>query len=599
MSRNQSRAGSVYELFASLGLDVTALDAGLAQSKIKLDALQNPIRDAVMMLDQLGKAMGPQALSLMMDQLQAKTKLFAGEIQQLHTIASNVAAGGQPVVSDPRSLITTDTDIVNKLTANAELQRVDLERKSLERESLNETKRIAAQRKAERLREAASDREYVNLKKQLGAEVAAADRAQQVADSRNFDIEMNAHRDRRIKRRAASKDSAMEARLQARSDRDSRMDNLGGGMGPGGIGAEIRTSFYMGGIAQLLGMEIPMGLTSVLARLEPLQRAMHLAFPVLAVTGFLSILSAVSKKLGEVSDEMRGLDATSRATWKAMAEGVRDTVMKGLEVREMLRSINEAGLRGKELHIEQGKNAKEELVDIQNQIDSRADLISKLAMNLEMQKAITSGVNTRVYLELMEKLGGKKFFAVAEDARESIIRYGDITKAVEGLNTELTTNRQLLTDLNDKKGRISAEEQRRALQAERDRTKQDRLRDRVHELPWRLPWFMGENPSDFFMKSLEGAPARRRNFIPGPPKMQRGDPTIPREGDGNPLGDRAGLRVEQHFHIDQKFDGVPSNMEQIVRDRITPQLIKDLGGNQRMAMDDLVASLRRAGVQVV
>lgn len=595
MSKRQGRAGSIYDLFASLGLDTSELDSNLAASQIKMDAFTNHVSDSVRMLEQLGSAMGPKALSSIMDQLQARGSLFQQEIQQLHQVAQNVGRMGAPADSDPRKLVTTDTDIVNQLTATAELQRVAAQRKSLEAESLAETKRITANRKAAQREEIASDREYANLKKQLAAEVAAAEKAKQVEESRAFQVEMNAAATRRQRRRAAAQDEATEARARIKQQRELEIESLGGGMSKGGIGAEIRSSFYLGGIAQMLGVEVPMGLTSVLGRLESVQRAMHLAFPALVVGAFASILYGVSQQIKTIADEHAGLGVRAREAWDEASQGARKAAV---DLANYIAQMGKIETRTKEM------DKGEKIAELGLRQEDIKELIkARMAAREEVNKLLAELGTTANPLEPLNfdaRVSEMMSFATGgtywEKFADGAMTYGQAVEKLRKNHKDLTSDIYSMTAAIASLERQKDKDRAKDEKADRDR----RRRDPVHEMPWRLPWFLGQSPADFFLRSLEGAPARRNNFFPSPPTMRR-TPALEGPSGRNPLEDKtASVVIENNFNSPLvQMDGMPANMEQAVGEKIMPVVLRRLKDNQATSMDQLIAALKAAGVRVV
>lgn len=559
---------SIYEIFASLGLDASSLDEGLKQAKFDLDAILPDIKsvqDAVLQLD---KAFGQSTVGLMAEARAIEffgrtTDSAAKQVYELH--AALLALKEPGAVGGTRSLIPLgNEDVVDKLTANAQLRRAEIERVTLEKEALLQEKAIAA-------------------------EQAALLRSKNEEEERAFQYWLRQAEARRAARKIEREQESQDANYAFEKSRIQGGAARGGGGITGGLGFR-GTATEIQAADQLLGIHIPRGLTSVLARLGVVQTAMSAAFSGFVVIAFIEILGQVGTKLRSLGDEITGFGESSRKAWDEAYQGSRKSLLELAQYEAQMGRIYDSKGSKKPLttKLEELGMREDEIKALrQSQISSREDARKKLE---ELGFSATPGLDAEGTLgESLFKLipsGGYEKYAQGAvtlgDAVDKLRqRYKDATEDIYGLTKSLE-NLERQKDRN-----ISKEDS-----AERSSR---RMRDRVHEEAYRLPWYLGASPSTSFLQSLEGAPARRRNFIPPPPVLQRDRYKTGTDNSPN-TSPEAGLHIENHFSPIIKVDGMAT--AQIVRDEILPAILNDMANNQRAVTDKMVSTLKAAGVRV-
>lgn len=646
-----AKTNSIYEIFASLGLDASSLDEGLKQAKFDLDAILPDVKNVQDAILQLDKAFGQSKIGL--DAEARAIEFFArttdDAAKQVYGLHAALVALKAEQGEGGRALIPTgNDDVVGRLTARAEGSRyaalvgqqagikkqleaeeasslVEAQRVAKAREvmyaeeetsrsnyvnlinqlaveerlannkaqrasDVTEMARINAIKKAEQQREIASDQEYIQLKRQLAAEIVAADKAKYTEEERAFQVYIRQLQTNRARRKMEMEQDREVANLEFER---SRVRAPGGNGAPGAAGLGFRgTATEIQAADQLLGIHIPRGLTSVLARLGIVQTAMTAAFSGFAALAFIEILGQVGSKLHELGEEFTGFGEDAKKAWDEAYQGSRRSLLELANYEVQMGRIFDSKGSKKPLGTKlEELGMKQDTIKAlrQAQIEARDDAAKKLkelggfspTPGLDAENTMGESL-----LKLIPSRGYEQYAQGAVTLGDAVDKlrqnYKDLQENINGLTKSLEA-------LDRQKDRDISKDETNANRAKR-------MRDRVHEEPYRLPWYLGPEPTASFMQSLEGAPARRRNFIPGPPELRREQAPNGPEG-RNPLGGpRAGLNYSPVFAPVIRVDGEAT--AQIVRDKIIPAIHNDYSNNQRESMDKLVGMLKAAGVQV-
>lgn len=695
--------GPVAELFATLGLDLSQLDEGLQNSKVKMEAFANPVEDITLQLSQLSNAFNPKVIDEALKQMAVDADTAQAAMDELYNAAIRLSTVPPPAAllgaGQPRELIGLDNeDVIDAKIAAADIKRSKLEEtatyaqlvearrvqtaqlKQINADALAERKEIQAQvnrlAKVEIEVEAAARAEYnamvkayrveeresaaeerrkfeadyrvalneeraleaerLEFKREARAEGLALDRAyraeqraqeDEMAEMRRYYIglEKEAESERLEFIRAAraeglllDKATMAEERAQRSAMADMRryysaLERESGGGNGSGIGGARNVAFMLQGSEGLLGLKgIPFGLNRILSLLPEVSNLITAAFDAFVVIAFADILYQVGSKLVEITDDVNGWGEANKKAWKEAATASIEAQERLLKYQDKQREITNLGrtdsagdIAARDVRI---RKIQEEKVGVDALIHAREDLHQRsldagLTPALVYAQEKISGVfhdnqkdldRQKELNDELVKLNQQKgdIRQKAEDERRSL--FSPTKDNVQYLKEQWAITEQLFRDHKQEFANAATREAtylaehkafldklRSAEKEHHDRI--NKMRDEVHETPYRLPWWMGTNPSEALGPG--GSGPRRGvpwSFSPMGSVMPSGS-----------KGSASGVAVHQTIAPVLNFNGVPADIEGFMRDHAIPHLVKDISKNARGAGANIEAALSR------
>lgn len=384
----------------------------------------------------------------------------------------------------------------------------------------------------------------------------------------------------------------------------SRLERESGGGNGSGIGGARNVAFMLQGSEGLLGLKgIPFGLNRILSLLPQVSNLVTAAFDAFVVVAFADIIYQVGTKLVEITDDVNGWGEANKKAWKDAATASIEAQENLLKYQDKQREITNLGrtdsagdIAARDVRLQK---IKEEKAGVDALIHAREDL---------HERSLDAGINPwLVYAQ--EKLSGafhdnQKDLDRQKELQEEAIKLnqqkGDIRQKAEDERRSLFSptkdNVQYLKDqwaiteqlFKDHKQEFSNAATREATylaehkafldklrSAEKDhQDKNKRMRDEIHETPYRLPWWMGENPGDALGSGGSG-PRRSApwNFHPVAGNM----PSVNKSMGGT------SVILHQTIAPVLDFDGVPADTERFMREHGIPSLVKNIQKNVRGA----------------
>lgn len=587
--------GPVTQLFSSLGLDASELDKGLRDAAIRMEAFEKPVFAVQQMLDQLFSSMNPAIVVNALNQLAVAAKTPAEAIAFLHAEVKSLNAE----MAAPRQMVSLDNnDVVDAAMARAEMQRARIEERSLQAQSNAAVAEDVAKRAEARSAEIAIEREYANLKKQFAAEVVAADAREEAAQDAFVKQEIadsNARLAALKANRAEERYIEQQAFEQQRAER-ARTAGAGGNIGFKGTAVEIQA------IDTLLGIHIPRGLTSVLARLGSVQSAMSAAFGAFAILAFVEVLGQVASKLISLEADINGFTEANEKFWKSASDNsikaLADLLKYNTEMRRAHELSEKRGSEGrKELGIE---GIAKEREDIKRQLGQHRDVLNEsIAMLQTIQPGQMEGdVPSSQISGMFQKLQGILNYITPESGVTGAVTAAG---AIANLKDTIERETKIIGVYTDTLKDLQVEEKRdtdRRITESRESSK--KMHDAIHEFPNRLPWFLG--PNQDFVNQMGAGRVSSSNFRPAPPlggimprRSSAGSfsPSIPTSSDG---GSSGGVVLQVTSSPTFYFNGIPADIQNFMRNYAEPELLKDLQLNARGIQQQLIQTLKNGGV---
>lgn len=568
-AKQMSQGMKVFDLFAELGIDASRLPKDVADSLIALEPLRKSVADMQGMLRQMGSALNPDALGAALDQINAKSKNAGEAIQTLYNaLQSRVGTGA--LAELPRSMVPTgQQDTVHQAMANAELQRAKT-KESVLRQMFEE--RMEEQRREQKGVEADAERFF-------RSQMEYNDRLGQSTKRRYEDESMYYRR---------------ESEIQSIRNRNARESAGLSGMGRFDTLFKSFSSLQLGG--RMLGLEIPFEVTSLLSQSPQIAATVAKAFPVFLGLSFLDIMNQLSNKLVEVTDKWAGFGEESRKAWQEAFVGAEKAKLKLIDFNERMRMI-EAGKHGRfdeDRQARTGVALGETIADVEAQLKAQVELRKLYDENVQLlkQPAGKSGVG---YFGISGPMAGRvqELRTSRETVETQTAKRDEVVATIIALHDKLS----------DLRARSLENELRTVTDIEKKR------RDRVHELPWRMPWFMGQTPEEAFAASIGGANVNnpmasvvpRRRLRTGVERsapdlssgVNLGTPTI---ATSRVMSSGAGMTFAPVYSPTFNINGVLTDVEQFIRNRVEPKIAEDLDQNARGLADFFVKSLKRHGV---
>jgi hypothetical protein len=502
----------IAQLFASLGLDASALDEGLQQSRIKLEQFKKPVKDVKDALIQMEKAVGGfQNLNKILDQIRSRGELTAKSVYELYEVMKNVSAkpiGGRELIDLGKA------DIVDQLIARA-TRRAEMERE-----------RVA--RRAER--------------------------------------------------------AEMERK---------------GLIGMGRFDALFKSmaSLQMGG--EMLGLNIPFFATSLISQAPRIASVIAKAFPVFLGISFFEILKQIGDKLRAMILDWRGYGEAAREAMMIQFVSSQKAMSAFVEYEDKLSSTYLAKYKGKELKDMTGTQIEYLKAIVSDSIEEERRKAEILRQNIAELESYSS---LRMAVQMGPMEGAVRGGIVNARAME-LLRQGE---TVESQKEKLEAVLDVLESLSKKWEELEIREIVNNLAEIKDNTKEEKRVDRITELPWRIPWFMGPRPEDIFASSFAGgstmggagiASRALRSIRPpsGLMSATRGVDTITPAAASFLAG---GIVFSPTYAPSFNFDGIPADVEKFMREKAEPAMLRHMENNANGIMADLKRILKANGVVV-
>lgn len=551
----------IAELFAVLGLDAKSFDDQLMEVKVRLKDVQPVILTV------------QQAIT----RLKSEFALAAEDVGNFNTAVQ--------LVHDQRK---------------ADALKASDEQAAIAFKSQEDASRIAAIQ-ATRLAEEKSVRaNAVAADKAMQVDMEAAHR-QQIESERAYNAEMDAafrvEMERLEKSLAARKAEIEEERYLNQQAAEARraaalsmqqslpfMSAYGGsGSGPGGTGggdrAGLGVRFGQGGIMPFIRIS-----QNISAAIGPL---MDVLFPIALMGLAVDIMDTYMKNIQGVANALSGAaDQSERLALatKNMLTAIEKQADDMTRIDRMARTegVSVATVRARVSAVDTPATRL-----LQAQIEPMA----KERDNLQSIIAELKGVPTTYGRNLAAQLMGTKLGMVGAQ---------DFT--AEGIAKRKTELDEKIIEVTNHKVRIQEEEVRSMY---KHVEAQKKWLDEVHELPNKLPWFMGGgmtwtgtlpggwpqavNGANMPFQPIAGAPIGRT--MGSPRSTPQSGPVTASTASGS-----SGVTIYNNFSPVYNFDGIPADVESFMRNKAEPALIEHLGKNTRGVTAEVVRILRRAGI---
>lgn len=558
---------SVADIFASLGLDASQLDQGLAQSKVKMNEFVHAIENlGKVAFDKLNvpfmaasaaareAAKGADSYRVGLEKVKNElVEVLSLQEQQARLGRRAANPQGFDVFAPASSRYTESTghaDVVSGAIGRAERKRDAIEERRIQAESFAEARRIATQRRIEAHREVLSKREMANLNRQLRTEESTAN----AAEDRRLETQSRRETARIARRRADERGRVVESerdmrrlnsqltRQQAQGVRSDRQN--AGFPGGGDLQGMFGAWAGMSAVGDLMGIRIPMGASMLISRLGMVQKAMTAAFAPLVAFELIKTMKDMGIAIGDLVKDFVGLGAASEVTWDKIRADMADAMKFKLEIGDIDRRI-----------------AKEGEEDFKGNIAVREAEIQRLKVLKDARAA-----DIEVVKKANELIYDPSKMTLALAMRASNYLQG---KTVAQLDKEKTELQDQINQLTDDISRLQRQEilDKMKRDKEKDNTKR---RDPYSEFPNRIPWFLSQNPSDAFASQF-GMTAT-----------------------GSGIASLSGRGANQVvYNIRQEFNGMPADIRKFMRDHAGPALAEAITDNTRGLGSDMRKKLRK------
>lgn len=542
---------TIAELYAVIGADTRLMDEALKNTEVRLQQFKSEVKtvaEAIVILDDAA-ILTSQVLTNLKGAVDSlyKSQMQAAEAARLEA---------QSIEEVARIAALRDEQIKKEVLSRTEYLGLVNQLKSEEVSAANaqyaELDRISKQKQATLDAELASRENYTRLVTQLAREetLAAKQAATEMAKSLPF--------------------------MSGYGKEKSTSTGSGGGFGgAGSLGIRAGT----GGINPYFRLT-----ESLTAAIGPL---MEVLFPIALMGLGIELMSEYSKSIRGVIDSLTGAVDVSK-----QLEEATDNLLKAVEYKadtdiRFMRMAHREGVSDKTMR------EKVAAVDIpatrliQAQIDSLKPERQSLDQIMRELKGVPPGGRDIYVEEAAKKLG---------------ITGGQDLNSVNILERKKKVDDEI-EELTKKKIRIQMEE---VDIMDKNVGSMKKFHDAVHELPNRMPWFLGPYPEQAFGNSLRGSsqdqsPARLiRGMQAIPPPRISDFGSAPTSGGrvSSPGRSNDGIVFSPQYTINFKFDGIPADVQKFMRESAEPILLRDLKDNTRGAMEQLKVILKGNGVVV-
>lgn len=555
----------IAELLAIIGADVSPLTAQLAVAELKM---RRTATNMAAEIEKINKAFAqggaPAAMQQLLSLVAEEKNLEAQSTQALRVesakrkeiLAQEMASRAEYAAMTKAYLaeeagrqiygIGGHDDEVQRAIARAAVQRDVFERKDLEAQTTLAMKEEAARRKMVLAEEVASRAEYTAMIKAYALEEAEATR---IADKEKLG--------------------------------HGALSGMGGGFM---AGRELQA---MTGGAYVF--------SRILGQLPIVQTAMNAAFDAVVVIAFLDILYTVDKEVEKMIVNWEGFGSAAQEAWSKAETGANEAMIKLIDYQRKMEDAKGLLSIAKETgHQYQADKYKIDNIADQHEIDK-----------LQKQKTLLQETQ-------LGPLDSKIDWYDKYLKMPSKMKSGQDDDKAAGIEKTITEDRKNQVELRkqeydiaDRIAKLRLDEVNREAQylhqlSEEGRQieKNSKSRDRIHELPYVLPWFMGARSSDF----LTGGGSSRTvpHFTdlspmrPGKVGRMSGAPSRVSSMSFN--GGGGGVSFSPIFAPQYHFQGMPADAEAFVRDHMAPKLLSDMTNNARGMTREMIKVLQAHGV---
>lgn len=572
------------------------VDAKIAAADLKRAKLEQSAADAQVVEMRKSQAAQLKAINAEVIAERARVQAQSDALAKAEIAAEKASRAQYNAMVKMYSKEESEAKIAEKLRANAEFRVLVNEESAIKREAAAEG--------------AALDRAYLAEQKAYVTQMAAMKKMYMAEDKAAEATQNEFIRAARAEGIARDKAYMAEQRIQrqqmAAMATMYRAEERAAGIGGGGVGA--RNVAFMGqGIEQILGIRIPFGFNRILSILPAVQAAMLAAFDVLVIVAFADIIYQVGVKINELITDWEGFGEAAKKAWDEADKGAMKAQDDLIAYNDKMRKLNLIGAKGPEKSRLEEIYAGMKVEDITDTLGKEVDRLHILQGLMNDVKGENEKATT-----ILDSMGEQRLGKPMQEAAIETLKSGAMEgiRTVDELDKKIVEVAEHTENLNDMKADgiydllKAHREWLAALDKEHD--KQRKWRDEVHELPYRLPWFMGENPADS-MSNQFGGPRVNRPSSMMFDQMNRPVPNMnrfsPRSGSPVPIGSSGGgSSPSATLHVQYapvfKFDGMPADAMRFVRDEMEPILMADLQKNTRGVTDSLVRVLKSVGVDV-
>lgn len=564
----------VAELFASLGLDSSSLTDGLAAAKLELRDLKPDVMsvtDALSLLQIQGRATAQQLAEVPIhlqrawqnqhELTQARKNDMAAEREHAAEIKANLAA--EFAIKKEYAQLT----------------------KQFRDQELAQEKALVAEESAARSR--------------YGRTVSILLRQQEEAQK--------AVNDTTARQIALSEMGVRMAMVQAEAQ-----TALGGAArrtGQTTYESQRLAGLEMMAANKILGVDMPWSLTRLMATVPQVSAAMSAMFDVVMVGVFLDMLYQVGSKIWDLTEAMNGFDAASIKAWdSARSDNLSD---RARALKDDLLNIDIKYEQNKKDPRRQDKAQWDELRDIEKTKhieEARAIAIERILSIRKSLKALDDAENNRSGQTAASALYNPTGFIMGHlqpaemAARQKLYEQGTSEeKQRAALKAEVSALEAL--DLEKKQMAYSiTKDETRELEKQVRMKRSAKERDEVHELPYRLPWFMGVDPASAFANQMyglqtgginpsqAGTQSIRPVNMPSVSRRATAENPVTGQASGGSSGRDIILQVTYApvFQVENMGD-----VEAVMRDKIEPKFIEDMKNNTRGLRAEIIAALKR------
>lgn len=604
---------SVADLFATLGLDTTGFEESLLESRVRLQDLAPQILTVQQLLKKMGEQATASGLSV--------EKLSEG-VQELYIEGREQA---QLFDTQMQALNESRLRSIAAIREEREVAQGRYQREiDLMAESNLATREMAAQRKALVAEEAASEEEYAALKRQLMAEEAAGVRAlaqeKEDADRRYtasfrillrqqeeeheaaFSVYMASLEARRIASVASITEEADAERALAETRIASAEANevLSASVLRGNntsFASYRQTRMEAMALNDIAGTKIPFALSGLIATSPVVAQALQAIFaPVLALA-FIDILYDVGKRIEELIDDYEGFDKASIKAWDDAEKGTEKARQKLIDYHEAMIDLNEDTAIGPLAKAQfKGFDNAEKIKYVQSLIESAKEEKAVYETYIKSLNDTNQSIGDSAS-RFLNPVGAT--VAIYQNTQAAIVEQDKLKRKIEEIAKYQEEVGKLILKQKADEGKAIAE-----LQKEEDKlhkSRQDKMRDEIHEYPNRLPWFLGSSPAQSFAAQM----GSRGSVTAQPPPMMGQSQSSSGSSDAAAASSPAqiqsnksssGINVQNVFNLSYKFEGVPADIQAFMRNEAEPMLVADMEKNTRGITASIVKALNAAGM---
>lgn len=587
----------VAELFASLGLDMSQLTDGLAEARVRLSDINPEIISANNLLRELGHS-------------GAATET---EIAAL-TLALQDAFEANKAMESARRQALTDNKKVLAETALAQQEFYAEERAGIQN-GIEAYKQHTAQVKASMAAEVAIQQEYAQLTKQFRGQEILQEQ-QLIAEKQAENVRYQAWWSRALREQEeATKVVYYNSGLASLGfDGEVTEQKILNQRRVAAASIEASEISYAGqrtvalesmAINKFLGTDVPWSMTRLVSSVPAVAAVMGSIFDIVLAGAFLDILYQVGSKIAEMTDDWNGFGEAARHAWAQAREGVNDTRKAALELRML--QIDQKYEENKTSSKKSDKAQWDELRDIEKKKVLQEDLNHRTEQLLTIRKsldALDRGAEIRESLKSKGPLGSSLLAYTGEELKARLALYqSGLTEAEQRaeIEKELKQIQQESLDIN-KMGYTIDKDRTREIEKSAS-AHEKRRRDEVHELPYRLPWFMGVDPASAFAGQMNGMMTAGVN----PSQVGRQSirpvnmPPAPRQATSEQAFSQpqqsasSGRDVIMEVTYAPVFQvGILGDVDALMRDKIEPKFVKDMEDNARGLRAAVEAALRKS-----